>query len=75
MKIRVLGLVVALGACAHQGRIRVDTPILTYQKPDISEITGIDEDEEAAALQGSAATPAPAPAPAPGAKVATPPAK
>ena len=75
MNLRPIVLSVALGACAHQGRIRVDTPILAYQKPDISEITGIDEDEEAAALQGSAAAPAPAPAPAPGAKIVAPPAK
>jgi hypothetical protein len=61
MKLRVILLSVVLGACAHQGRIRVDTPIAPYQKPDISEITGIDEDEEAE----KAATPAPAPAPAP----------
>jgi hypothetical protein len=75
MKIRVLGFAVALGACAHQGRIQVDTPILTYKAPDISEITGIDEDDTDAADKGSAAAPAPAPAPAPGAKPATPPAK
>jgi hypothetical protein len=69
MNLRVIWLLVALGACNHQGRLRVDTPIAPYQKPDISEITGIDEDEQEAAEK----TPAPAPAPAPG-KPAAPPA-
>lgn len=36
----------------------VDTPVLPYQAPDISEITGIDEDEAEAADE---ATEAPAP--------------
>lgn len=64
MKIRVIGLLCVLGACASQGRIRVDTPIAPYQKPDISEITGIDEDDTDSSDKGSAAAPAPAPAPA-----------
>jgi hypothetical protein len=74
MKLRLILLSVALGACAHSGRVRVDTPIAPYQKPDISEITGIDDDDEAAALDANAksnapaAAPAPAPAPAPAEK-------
>jgi hypothetical protein len=45
--LRLLAVGGGLAACggpAH-GKLRVDTPILSYQKPDISEITGIDEDE------------------------------
>jgi hypothetical protein len=56
MKIRALTLTVALGACGgHHGKLVADSPVTPYEKPDISEITGIDEDE----------TPAEAPAPAP----------
>jgi hypothetical protein len=54
-------MIAALG-CGHSGKMVVDTPIKPYQAPDISEITGIDEDDNAD--QGSAAAPAPAPAPA-----------
>ncbi len=58
----------AMAGCGHTAKLAVDSPILPYQKPDVSEITGIDDDEEAAALQandaaraGGSAAPAPAP--------------
>jgi hypothetical protein len=52
MKIRAafLGVVkvstaIVLASCGTtRGRMVVDSPALTYQAPDISEITGIDED-------------------------------
>jgi len=65
MKIRALFLTVVLGACGgHHGKLVADSPVTPYEKPDISEITGIDEDE----------TPAETPAPekAPAAPAATP---
>jgi hypothetical protein len=64
-------LLLPLAACGHQGKMVVDTPIAPYQKPDISEITGIDEDEaqqpaaKPAPTPAAAPKPAPAPAPAP----------
>jgi hypothetical protein len=53
MKIRAtfLGLVkisaaLVLASCGgSRGKIVVDTPVLPYQAPDISEITGIDDDD------------------------------
>ena len=53
----------ALAACGGpQGHLMVDTPVIAYQKPDISDITGIDEDDsdagsasEAGSAAGSAA--------------------
>ena len=71
MKIRVLALLL-FAACGHQGNMRVDNPtVKPYQKPDISEITGIDEDDDAGSGSeaGSAVAPAPAPAPTPPAQV------
>jgi hypothetical protein len=66
MKIRVLALLL-FAACGHPGKMRVDNPtVKPYQKPDISEITGIDEDDDAGSgteEKGSAAAPAPAPTP------------
>jgi hypothetical protein len=52
MKIRAtfLGFVkisaaIVLASCGgSRGRVVVDSPVLPYQAPDISEITGIDED-------------------------------
>ncbi|CAN5588287.1 hypothetical protein BH11MYX1_BH11MYX1_22060 [soil metagenome] len=66
MKIRATLLMVLLGACGgHHGAMRVDSPVTPYQAPDISELTGIDEDEPASAEDSApAATPTPAPAPA-----------
>lgn len=53
MKIRAtfLGFVkisaaIVLASCGgSRGKIVVDTPVLPYQAPDISEITGIDDDD------------------------------
>lgn len=70
MKRVSLLLMIAAWGCGHGGRMVVDTPIKPYQAPDISEITGIDEDDNAD--QGSAAAPAPAPAPTPAAAPAAP---
>jgi hypothetical protein len=66
----MLSLAIGGGACGgHHGTLRVDSPVTPYQKPDISEITGIDEDD-ASSDEGEkpAAAPAPAPAPAPAKK-------
>jgi hypothetical protein len=38
-----------LAGCGAHGKLRVDSPVLPYQAPDISEITGIDEDEAGSA--------------------------
>jgi hypothetical protein len=54
----VLGI---LAACGAHGQMRVDTPITPYVAPDISDITGIDDDDATDSDTGSAATPAPAP--------------
>jgi hypothetical protein len=60
MKIRTFLLTLSLGACGgHHGTLRVDSPVTPYQAPDISELTGIEEEEPAAADD---TTPAPAPA-------------
>jgi len=61
----VLGFLAACGG-AH-GQMRVDTPVTPYVAPDISDITGIDEDDSSSDSDAgsAAATPAPAPAPAP----------
>lgn len=65
MKIRALFLTVALGACGgHHGKLVADSPVTPYEKPDISEITGIDEDETPAETPAPAAAPEKAPAPA-----------
>ena len=64
MKIRALFLTVVLGACGgHHGKLVADSPVTPYEKPDISEITGIDEDETPAETPAPAA-PEKAPAPA-----------
>ena len=67
MKILALTLTVALGACGgHHGKLVADSPVTPYEKPDISEITGIDEDETPAetpaAPEKAPAAPAAAPA-------------
>ncbi|MFT3698869.1 MAG: hypothetical protein QM831_37325 [Kofleriaceae bacterium] len=52
-----VALVVLLAACGgHHGQIHTDSPVTPYEKPDISEITGIDEDD---ASDAEAAKPAP----------------
>ena len=43
------------GCLGPRGKLQVDTPALPYQKPDISEITGIDEDQDSDSDAGSAA--------------------
>jgi len=53
-----------LTACGAHGVMRVDSPATPYVAPDISDITGIDDDDSGDDT-GSAATPAPAPAPTP----------
>jgi hypothetical protein len=68
----ILMLLLAMfgGACGgHHGTLRVDSPVTPYEKPDISEITGIDEDDASSSDEGEKpAAPAPAPAPAPAKK-------
>jgi hypothetical protein len=34
-----------IAACGHNGKMVVDTPIAPYKAPDISDITGIDDDD------------------------------
>jgi len=72
MKTRVcLGFlaVVATGGChSAGGKLMVDSPALPYVKPDISDITGIDEDDDTDAAPAAAPAPAPTPAPAPATK-------
>jgi hypothetical protein len=46
------------GCAAKPNKVMADTPVLPYQAPDISEITGIDEPDESDADEGTA-TPAP----------------
>jgi hypothetical protein len=60
----VLGI---LAACGAHGQMRVDTPVTPYVAPDISDITGIDDDSASDSDSGSGnpTTPAPAPAPTP----------
>ena len=75
MKIRALVLsslrVVAFGgglaACGGaQGKLAVDTPVLPYQAPDISDITGIDEDQDEDSDDSGSGSATPAPPPAAG---------
>ncbi|HEY3807147.1 MAG TPA: hypothetical protein VGL61_31310 [Kofleriaceae bacterium] len=69
----VLGFFVVYGAaCGSHGQMRVDSPATPYVAPDISDITGIDDDDSGDDAGSAAATPAPAPAagPAPAAKPA-----
>ncbi len=64
MKIGATLLMVLLGACGgHHGKLVADTPATPYIAPDISDLTGIDEDESSS--DDSSEAPAPAPAPAP----------
>lgn len=58
--VKVLALVTGLGACSawHGGKLKVDSPALPYQKPDISEITGIEEpDTDVTEVSGGSAEP------------------
>jgi hypothetical protein len=48
-----VGVGVLAGCGGPQGKLSVDTPVLAYQKPDISDITGIDEDSDTDTDSGS----------------------
>ena len=43
------------GCAGTRGKVVVDSPALPYQAPDISDITGIDDDDDAGSATGSAA--------------------
>jgi hypothetical protein len=65
----ILMLLMFGGACGgHHGTLRVDSPVTPYEKPDISEITGIDEDDASSSDEGEKPATAPTPAPAPAKK-------
>lgn len=73
-----VAVVTTAAACgSSQNKVMADTPVLPYQSPDISEITGIDEDEDDVddTEPDEAPSAAPAPAPAPAAAPAPAPAK
>lgn len=61
------GVVLTAAACGSSpNKIMADTPVLPYEPPDVSEITGIDEDDEDEEVTEEASEePADAPAPAP----------
>ena len=59
-KVGVLA-VAATGCGSRPNKIMADTPVLPYQAPDISEITGIEEPDESDATEGEAPAPAPEP--------------
>ena len=44
---KVVAITTGLTACGARGKLAVDTPVLPYQPPDIGEITGIPEPDEA----------------------------
>ena len=46
MDIRAAIFVVVCGCGGSQNKVMADTPVLPYQAPDISEITGIEEPDE-----------------------------
>lgn len=43
------------GCAGTRGKVVVDSPALPYQAPDISDITGIDDDADTGSAAGSAA--------------------
>ena len=55
--------IAAAGCGSRPNKIMADTPVLPYQAPDISEITGIEEPDESESEEGGEA---PAPAAEPG---------
>lgn len=64
MKITPIAVALLAVACGgSHGTMRTDTPILAYQKPDVSEITGVPEPEPSdgapAATPGTATPSAP----------------
>jgi hypothetical protein len=64
--VALLGALVGCGGRSG-GKIMADTPALPYQAPDVNEIAGIEEDEDAEDEAHEEAAPAPAPAPVPAA--------
>jgi hypothetical protein len=60
----VMGLLATTGCARKQNKVMADTPVLPYQQPDIAEITGIEEDEDASSDEAPEPAPAPAPTPA-----------
>ena len=62
--VKVAVITTVAGCWGGNRKILADTPVLPYQAPDISDITGIEEpDTDSDSDEGSAA---PAPAPEPG---------
>jgi hypothetical protein len=54
--------IAAAGCGSRPNKIMADTPVLPYQAPDVSEITGIEEpDEPEEGEGGDASAPAPEP--------------
>lgn len=52
----IVGGFTGLSACGGaRGKMRVDTPVIEFRKPDISEITGVDEPDSETDAAGSAA--------------------
>jgi hypothetical protein len=66
VKVGVVAFAGLSGCASRPNKVLADTPVLPYQAPDISEITGIEEpdesdvDEGATAPTPEAAQPAPA---------------
>jgi hypothetical protein len=58
---KVLAIAALAGCATPTGKLKVDTTILPYQAPDISEITGIEEPDpgEESDETGSASAPEP----------------
>lgn len=56
----IAAALMAVACGGSHGAMRTDTPALPYQKPDISEITGIPEEEAPQAAPDSAPAPHPA---------------
>lgn len=54
-KLAVLATFATACGGAQKNKIMADVPVLPYQAPDISEITGIEEPDEADEGDGSAA--------------------
>ena len=56
--VKVLAFV-TLAACGTGGKMAVNTPMLPYQAPDISEITGIEEPDSDTTEGSGSASPEP----------------
>ena len=57
VKVGVVATAGLSGCASRPNKVMADTPVLPYQAPDISEITGIEEPDEADVDEGT--TPAP----------------